>query len=86
MTRVALASCFPKPPGIPATEYSPRAGSSVYHPIVVARDPRSTHPMVTRRVARFTKLMDRLQLSAADATLTLSLVLTCVRTVLADPH
>jgi hypothetical protein len=37
-----------------------RVGSSVYHPVVVALDPRSTHPMVTRRAAGVTKPVDRL--------------------------
>jgi hypothetical protein len=35
-----------------------RAGSSVYHPADVARDPHNTHPMVTRRAAGVTKLVD----------------------------
>jgi hypothetical protein len=67
--------------------------SSVHHPISMARDPRTTHPMVTRRAAGVTKPMDRLQLSATAAPLTLSLVLTSVRSVLTsvrsvltDPH
>jgi hypothetical protein len=59
-----------------------RVGSSVYHPVVVARDPRSTHPMVTRHAVEVTKPMDRLQLSAAVAPLTLSPVLTSVRSAL----
>jgi hypothetical protein len=52
----------------------------------MARDPRSTHPMVTHRAAGVTKPVDRLQLSAAVAPLTLSLVLTSVRSTLVDPH
>jgi hypothetical protein len=52
----------------------------------MARDPRTTHPMVTRRAAGVTKPMDRLQLSATAAPLTLSLVPTSVRSVLTDPH
>jgi hypothetical protein len=52
----------------------------------MARDPHSTHPMVTHRAVGVTKPVDRLQLSAAVAPLTLSLVLTSVRSTLADPH
>jgi hypothetical protein len=60
--------------------------SSVYHPVVVACDPRSTQPMVTRRAARVTKPVDRLQLSAAAAPPIMSPVPTFVRSVLADSH
>jgi hypothetical protein len=42
--------------------------------------------MVTRRAARVTKLVDRLQLSIDAAPLTLSPVLTSVRSVLVDLH
>jgi hypothetical protein len=42
--------------------------------------------MVTRRAAGVTKPMDRLQLSTAAASLTLSPVPTFVRSVLVDPH
>jgi hypothetical protein len=52
----------------------------------VARDPRSTDPMVTRRIAGVTKSVDPLQLSAAAAPPTLSPVPTSVRSALADPH
>jgi hypothetical protein len=45
-------------------------GSSVYHPVVVVRDPFSTHLMVTRRAAGVTKPV--LQLSVVVAPLTLS--------------
>jgi hypothetical protein len=69
----------------PASEPS-RVGSSVYHPIAVARDPRSTHSMVTRRAAGVTKPMDRLQLSVAAAPSTLSPVLISVCSALMDPH
>jgi hypothetical protein len=69
----------------PAPEPS-RAGSSVYHPVVVARDPRSTHLIVTHRAAGVTKHVDRLQLSAVVAPPSLSPVPTSVRSALADPH
>jgi hypothetical protein len=52
----------------------------------MARDPRSTHPMVTRHAAGVTKPVDRLQLSTAAAPPTLSLVPTPARSALADPH
>jgi hypothetical protein len=65
---------------------SPRAGSSVYHLVTVTHDPRSTHPMVTRRAAEVTKPVDRLQLCAAATPPTLSPILTSVHSVLTDPH
>jgi hypothetical protein len=52
----------------------------------VTRDPRSTHPMVTRRDAGVTKPMERLQLSTVAAPPTLSPVPTSVCSTLADPH
>jgi hypothetical protein len=73
-------------PGVPATTSSPRVRPSVYHPAAVVRDPRSTHPMVTRRAAGVTKPVDRLQLSAAATPQTLSPVPTFVRSTLVDPH
>jgi hypothetical protein len=45
----------------PAPEPS-RAGSSVYHPVTVARDPRGTHLMVSRRAVGVTKPVNCLQL------------------------
>jgi hypothetical protein len=60
--------------------------SSVCHPVAVAHDPRSTHPMVTRHVVGVTKLVDRLQLSTTVAPLTLSLVPISVCSMLTDPH
>jgi hypothetical protein len=87
--RAASASRFTKPPLVyqqrhptPVSEPS-RVRSSVYHPIVVARDPRSTHPMVTRRAVGVTKPVDRLQLSTAAAPPTLPTVPTSVRSALA---
>jgi hypothetical protein len=73
-------------PGVPATTSSPRVRPSVYHPVAIVRDPRSTHPMVTRRAAGVTKPVDRLQLSAAATPQTLSPVPTFVRSMLVDPH
>jgi hypothetical protein len=55
----------------PAPEPS-RVGSSVYHPIAVARDPRNTHPMVIRHAVGVTKPVDHLQLSASAAPPTVS--------------
>jgi hypothetical protein len=82
---VASASCFTEPPpGVPATS-NPRAGSSVYHPVTMARDPRSTHLMVTHHATGFIKHVDRLQLSATATPPTLSPILTSVRSALADP-
>jgi hypothetical protein len=63
-----------------------RVGSSVNHPIAVARDPRITHPMVTRHAARVTKPMDRLQLSTVAAPPTMSPIPTSTRSALVDPH
>jgi hypothetical protein len=63
-----------------------RVGSSVYHPVAMARDTHSTHTMVTCRAATVTKPVDRLQLFAAAAPPTLSLVLTSVCSALTDPH
>jgi hypothetical protein len=64
--------------GVLAVTSGPRVRSLVYHPVVVACDPRSTHPMVTRRVAQVTKLVDRLQLSTIIAPPTLSPVSICL--------
>jgi hypothetical protein len=72
------------PPGVPATS-NPCVGSSVYHPVTMARDPRSTHLMVTHHATGFTKHVDRLQLSATATPPTLSPILTSVRSALADP-
>jgi hypothetical protein len=83
--RTASASRF-APPCVPVMTSGSHVGSSVYHPVTVARDPHSTHPMVTRRAARVTKPVDRLQLSAVAAPPTLFSVPTSVRSVLADPH
>jgi hypothetical protein len=52
----------------------------------VTRDPRSTHPMVTRRAVGVTKPVDHLQLPAATAHPTLSPIPSSVRSVLANPH
>jgi hypothetical protein len=89
--RAASTSRFTEPPGVPATTSSPapkpsRVESAIYHPVVVARDPRSTHPMVTRHAAGVTKLVDRLQLSATAAPPTLSSEPTSDRSALTDPH
>jgi hypothetical protein len=90
--RAALVSRFIEPPLVyqrrhPAPTLAPsRVGSSVYHPVAVARDTHSTHPMVTRHATGVTKPMDRLQLSVVAAPPTLSPVPTSVRSVLADPH
>jgi hypothetical protein len=54
----------------------PHVGPPVYHPVIVACDPRNTHPMVT-------KPMDCLQLSAA-ATPPTSSLLTSVHSALTD--
>jgi hypothetical protein len=77
----------PNPPCVPAMT----SGNHVRAPpgwVTVARDPRSTHLMVTRRAVRVTKPVDRLQLSvvAAAAPPTLSPVPTSVRSTLTDPH
>jgi hypothetical protein len=61
-------------------------GLSVYHPVAMAHDPRSTHSMVTRRATEVTKPVDRLKLSAAAAPPTLSPILTSLRSALANPH
>jgi hypothetical protein len=89
---VTLTLCFTEPPLVyqrrhpaPAPEPS-RAGSSVYHPIAMARYPGSTHVMVTRRAVGVTKSEDRLQLSVATAPSPLSPVPTSVRSTLADTH
>jgi hypothetical protein len=63
-----------------------RVGLSVYHPVVVTCDPRSTHPMVTRRATGVTKPVGRLQLSIAAASWTLSPVSSSVHSMLADSH
>jgi hypothetical protein len=60
--------------------------SSVYNPVVVACDPRNTHPMVTRCAVGVTKLVDRLLLSVVVAPSMLSSVPTSVRSALADHH
>jgi hypothetical protein len=85
--RAALTSCFTEPPPLLlAATSAPRTGSFVYHLIIVARDPRSTHPMVTHRAVGVTKPVDRLQLSIAAAPLTLTLVPSSVHSALVDPH
>jgi hypothetical protein len=76
----------PTPSCVSATTSGSRVGSLVYHPIAIARDPRSTHSMVIRRAAGVTKPVDHLQLSAAAAPLTLPSVPTSVRSALTDPH
>jgi hypothetical protein len=76
----------PAAPCVPATTSGSHVGSSVYHPVIVAHDPHSTHPMLTRRAARVTKLVDHLQLSTVVAPPTLSPVPTSVRSALVDPH
>jgi hypothetical protein len=87
----ASASRFTEPPSVPKTTSDPapqpsRTGSSVYHVVTMARDPRSTHPMVTRRAAGVTKPVDRLQLSIVATPPILSPVPASVRSALADPH
>jgi hypothetical protein len=81
MPRAALA-----PQSVPRVASTSRVGSSVYHPIIVARDPRSTHPMVTRHVAGVTKHVDHPQLFTVATPPTLSPIPTSVRSMLADPH
>jgi hypothetical protein len=70
--RAISASRFTAPPWCTNDDIRPPrqpsgAGSSVYHPVAVAHDPRSTHPMVTHRAVMVTEPVDRLQLSAAAA-------------------
>jgi hypothetical protein len=85
--RTASASRFEQaPPCVPATTSSSRAGSSVYHPVTVARDPCSIHPMATCHADGVTKPVDRLQLSPAATPPTLFPVSTSVRSTLAVPH
>jgi hypothetical protein len=55
-------------------------------PIAMARDPRITHLMVTRRATGLSKPVDRLQLSAVAAPPTLSPVPTSVHSALVNPH
>jgi hypothetical protein len=62
------------------------AGSSVYHSIVVACDPRSTHPMVTHHAVGVTKPVYHLQLSTAASPPTWSPIVTSVCSALVDPH
>jgi hypothetical protein len=52
----------------------------------MARDPRITHLMVTRRAAGLSKPVDHLQLSAVTAPPTLSMVLTSICSALVNPH
>jgi hypothetical protein len=70
--RAISASRFTAPPWCTNDDIRPPrqpsgAGSSVYHPVAVAHDPRRTHPMVTHRAVMVTEPVDRLQLSAAAA-------------------
>jgi hypothetical protein len=74
------------PPCVSAMTSGSCVGSSVYHPVAVARGPLSTHLMVTRRAAGVTKPVDRLQLSAAAVPPTLSPVPTFICSTLTDPH
>jgi hypothetical protein len=60
----------------------------MYHTVVIHRDPRHVHPMVTQRVTGVLRPVDRLILDA-DTTVTppdASPVPSSVRTTLADPH
>jgi hypothetical protein len=63
----------------------PRAGA-LRRQVIVACDPYSTHPMVTRRAAGVTKLVDRLHLSVDAAPSTLSPIPTSIHSTLTDPH
>jgi hypothetical protein len=77
-------SATPAAPDIPADRTEP----PVYHPVVIHRDPRHVHLMVTRRAAGVLRPIDRLIL-AADTTTTppdASPVPSSIRTALADPH
>jgi hypothetical protein len=92
--RAALALRFIEPPWCtsgdirppPRSPPAPGRQSAIPSSWFVTPAARSTHPMVTRRAARVTKLVDRLQLSAAAATSTLSPVPTFIRSALMDPH
>jgi hypothetical protein len=89
---MTLASRFTQPSLVykrrhPAPTLEPsHVGSSVYHPVTVARDLRSSHPMVTRCAVGVTKPVDHLYLFAAAAPPTLSPVPTSVRSALIDLH
>ena len=63
----------------------PRAEPLPYHPVIIHRDPRHIHPMVTRRAAGVLRAPDRLILSASSSP-TLPPVPTTVRGALADPQ
>jgi hypothetical protein len=75
---------IPAAPDVPAVRSEP----SVYHLVVIHRDPGHVHPMVTRRTAGVLRPVNRLILAAAttctppDA----SPVPSSVRIALADPH
>jgi hypothetical protein len=62
-----------------------RAEPPAYHPVVVHRDPRHIHPMVTRRTAGVLWAPDRLILSVSSSP-ALPSVPTIVRGALADPQ
>jgi histone deacetylase 1/2 len=55
----------------------------VYHPPVIHRDPRHTHPMVTRQAAG---VLRPRALSATEGEPRLSPIPTSVRVALADPN
>jgi hypothetical protein len=68
--------------GTPARSH---AEAPTYYPVVVHRDPRHIHPMVTRRAAGVLRPPDRLILSATYSS-ALPPVPTTVRGALADPQ
>jgi hypothetical protein len=63
----------------------PSRRASPYHPVIVHRDPRHIHPMVTRRAAGVLRAPDRPILSATSSP-TLPSVPTTIRGALADPQ
>jgi hypothetical protein len=72
----------PPPPPPPPLPRRSRVESAVYHPPVIHRDPRHTHPMVTRQAARVLRLR---ALSATEGEPRLSPIPTSVREALVDP-
>jgi hypothetical protein len=62
-----------------------RNESSMYHPIIVERNPHHVHPMVTRCVAGALRPVDRLVHSAASSS-SLSLVPSYAHSMLVDLH
>jgi hypothetical protein len=73
----------PPPPPRPPPPRRSRVESAVYHPPVIHRDPRHTHPMVTRQAA---EVLQPRALSATEGEPRLSPIPTSVREALADPN